>query len=437
MGRGAAFDGIVAGDCDMNGEQMSVEASRTSGAVTNDETGRRRLGDSRHWYLVPLLVYAVSRLVDALIITVASRRQVALTSTRSDYHVFDPTPAAPGYGGVVANWDGQWYWRIATRGYEVPASGSAEEGEALWAWAFPPVYPLLVRGVMTVTRLPFNWAASLVSVVAGAVAMMLMYRLVRRYGGPFLALVTVTLSCFFISAPLLQIAYSESLALAVLFAALNLLADRRYGWATSMVVLLAYTRLVTLPLAFVVLAHAVARWRAEGPFWRQDRRSAAVLCAMGVASVAGAALWMLTASLFIGLKAGTGRTVDQRELFQGWFRDVYDVFGAPGLLMLIAFVVLFGLNLVTRRGRIWGPELRAWSLAYLVYLFWFTPLLPAVFRYLLLVPTLVVILLGTPVKATRGTVGLLAVAVVALVIAQFWYAGNILVVFTEEARPGP
>jgi hypothetical protein len=129
--------------------------------------------------------------------------------------------------------------------------------------------------------------------------------------------------------------------------------------------------------------------------------------------------------------------MDQRSLFQGWVRDVYDLFGVNGLLLLALFVVLLGLNLLTSRGRIWGPELRAWSLAYLLYLLWFTPLLPAVMRYLLLVPTLPVMLLGLPRSASKVAVAGLGVIVACLLAAQYWYAENMLVVFTEDLRPGP
>ena len=411
--------------------EMSVEVSQAAAStgVTRDAPGR--------WYLVPLVVFALSRLVDTIFIALAARRQVALTATRQDYHVFDPTPASPGYSGVVANWDGQWYWRIATFGYQVPAPGSAGERDALWAWAFPPGYPAVVRGVMSVTGLSFTWAASVVSVLAGAAAMVLMYRLVLRYAGRWLATVTVVLSCFFISAPLLQVAYSESLALLLLMAVLNLLADRRYAFAALCVVLLSVTRIVTLPLLLVVIAHGWARWRTEGAFWRTEKRAGFFLALVGVTSVVGTVLWMLIAALFIGWEAGTKRSMNQRGAFQGWYRDVYEIFGPTGLILLVLFVVLLALNLLTQRGRVWGPELRAWSFAYPLYLFWFTPLLPAVFRYLLLVPTLPVILLGIPKRATRYAVALVVLAVAGLLLAQYWYAGNILVVFTEGLRPGP
>lgn len=423
-------DGIVASD--MSHDLRSVENTR----VITSRRARQHI-KTLPWYVVPLVIFLVSRVLDSFFIAFASRRQVALTATRQDYHVFFPTTASPGYEGVVANWDGQWYRRIAEFGYQTPTPGSPGAGEELWTWAFPPVYPLLVRGLMAVTGLPFAWAATAVSVVAGAGAMVLMYRLVLRYAGGFLAVATVVLSSFFISAPLLQVAYAESLALLLLMATLNLLASRRYGWAVACVVVLSFTRIVTLPLVAVVLAHGWSRWRSEGPFWKADRRSAFWLAVVGLASAVGAILWMLVASLFIGFSAGTRRSMNQRGLFQGWLRDVYDLFGPSGLFMLLLFVVLLGLNLLTSRGRVWGAELRAWSLAYPLYLFWFTPLLPAVLRYLLLVPTLPVLLVGLPLRATKVSVATLSIAAVFLAVGQYWYASNILVVFTQDLRPGP
>lgn len=426
-----AFDGIVAsvmGNSALKSTEVA-EGFRIRGPLRSAWAGR--------WYVVPLAIFVVSRLVDTVILALASRRQVALPASRQDYHVFFPTPASPGYQGIVANWDGQWYARLATFGYQTPAPGAPHAGEALWAWAFPPVYPLLVRGLMELFSLSFITAATIVSVVSGAGAMVLMYGLVLRYAGKFLAICTVTLSSFFVSAPLLQIAYAESLALLLLMAALNLLATRRYGWAATCVVVLSFTRIVTLPLVAVVVAHAWVRWRSEGPFWRTDRRGALQLGVVGVAALVGTVLWMLVASLFIGLSAGTRRSEEQRTLFQGWFRDLYQLFGLGGLLLLLVFLVLLALTLLTPRGRVWGPELRAWSLAYPVYLFWFTPLLPAVMRYLLLVPTLPVVLTGLPQRRNTAAVVALGVVVLGLVAVQYWYAGNIIVVFTTELRPGP
>src|SRR5689334_15878101 len=67
------------------------------------------------WF--PLAVFAATRTVDALLIVAASHHQVALVARDPNYHLNYPSPADPGYTLVAANWDGQWYRRIAAVGY--------------------------------------------------------------------------------------------------------------------------------------------------------------------------------------------------------------------------------------------------------------------------------------------------------------------------------
>ena len=405
-------------------------------------TVRRLLLGTQAWLLrwwLPLAIFAASRAVDTVFLAVAAGDQVALTQTRDDYYVYEPTPAHPGYDGIVSNWDAQWYRRIATEGYQAPtpADGPADTYSELWKWAFPPAYPLLVRLVMLLTTLSFPVAATIVSCLAGAGAMILLYRLVIRTGGRFLAAVTVLFSSFFVSAPLLQIGYSESLALLFLMAALNFLVDRHYLWASAAVLALSMTRIVTLPLLLAVLVHAYLRYRQEGPFWRRRQREAAALGLVGAMSVFGLFAWMLLASLFIGAEAGMARSAGYRNLYLGWFEGAYKLFGVTGPLLIGAFILLLALLMVSPRARSWAPELRAWSVAYPAFLMATTPILPAVLRYLLLTPTLPVMLAGTPREATRRNLAWVAVVLVVLILCQRWYAANIIVVWTTELRPAP
>ena len=367
-----------------------------------DSAPSRHIGHTaRAWLLrwwVPLTIFAASRVVDAVFLAMAAEDEVALSRTRLDYYVYEPTPADPGYWGIVSNWDAQWYRRIATDGYELPAPGASavDTRNTLWTWAFPPAYPMVVRLVMTVTTLSFPVAATIVSCLAGAVAMVLMYRLVIRTGGAFLAGVTVLFSSFFVSAPLLQIGYSEALALLFLMAALNFMVDRHYLWATAAVLALSMTRLVTLPFLLVVAVHAYLRYRAEGRFWRTRRTEAAALALAGAMSVFGLLSWMLLASVFIGTKAGMERSAGQRSLYLGWFEDAYHLFGLAGPVLVGCFLLLVAGSMLVPSARVWAPELRAWSAAYPAFLLAMTPILPAVLRYLLLTPTLPVLLAGTP-----------------------------------------
>ncbi|WP_442275768.1 hypothetical protein [Terrabacter sp. 2TAF16] len=401
------------------------------------DAGAARAWLARWW--VPLTIFAASRIVDAVFLALAAEDQVALNRTRADYYVYDPTQADPGYSGIVSNWDAQWYRRIATEGYELSAPGgsTADTRNTLWTWAFPPAYPMIVRLVMALTSLSFPVAATIVSCLAGAGAMVLMYRLVIRTGGPFLAGVTVLFSSFFISAPLLQIGYSEALALLFLMAALNFMVDWHYLWATAAVLALSMTRLVTLPFLLVVIVHAYLRYRREGAFWRTERAGAASLALAGAMSIFGLFSWMLLASVFIGTDAGMERSAGQRSFYLGWFEDAYHLFGPAGPIIVGCFLLLVAGSMLVPSASVWAPELRAWSAAYPAFLLAMTPILPAVMRYLLLTPTLPVLLAGTPRQPTRRTLAWVGFVLVVLVLCQRWYAANIIVVWTEAPRPAP
>jgi hypothetical protein len=70
------------------------------------------------WF--PLTVYALTRLVDLILVLIAARHQIALSQDvpgLAGYKVWDPSPASPGYGSLASNWDGQWYMSIANHGY--------------------------------------------------------------------------------------------------------------------------------------------------------------------------------------------------------------------------------------------------------------------------------------------------------------------------------
>ncbi|QIM21430.1 hypothetical protein G7075_10340 [Phycicoccus sp. HDW14] len=132
--------------------------------------------------LVPLAVFAVARVVSGVMLAVTARLQPDLTDDPF-WHVEGTRPANPSYLEVLSNWDGQWFKTIALHGYGAVADGRASDQSAL---AFSPVYPFLVRAVMAVTGLGFEAAASGVSLVASAAAVVLLFRwlLVTRGRGP-------------------------------------------------------------------------------------------------------------------------------------------------------------------------------------------------------------------------------------------------------------
>jgi 4-amino-4-deoxy-L-arabinose transferase-like glycosyltransferase len=142
--------------------------------------------------------------------------------------------------------DGMGYVGIATAGPEV---------------MFPPLYPLLIAGVSFITG-DYEWAARLISIVAGATLPLLVFGIVSRLFGRRTALVAALLTCVhpFLVA-LSATTDSESLYFTLLLSGIYLVLrglDRpslRVWCLVGGVLALAY---LTRPEALVILAIAVA-----------------------------------------------------------------------------------------------------------------------------------------------------------------------------------
>ncbi|HEY8718758.1 hypothetical protein [Pengzhenrongella sp.] len=353
------------------------------------------------WWAQVLAVYAIARTFSALVLVVVAHTQAANGWT----------PAAPTYlqfTGLM--WDGSWYRQIAESGYPAQLPIGADGVVQQNAWAFYPLFPLLVRVLMRVTGAPWQAAAPLLNLALGAAAMLVIYRVVelgaarlpasweslsRRTargdnnsqfaasgpgagaagGGAALALSTVVLVAFFPTAVVLQVAYSESLALLLIASALLALVRRRYLYAALVVIALGFTRAVALPMAVVVVVHALVRWRAARRGGEAlGGRDVAALAGLVVVAVASGFAWQLVCAAVTGVPDGYLRTQAAwrgrpdvvplvpwldiaRWLFQGW-----------GPLVLGLVIAGFVALLTCPPARRLGPELRAWPAAYLVYL---------------------------------------------------------------------
>jgi hypothetical protein len=364
-----------------------------------------RPAHARHWLdsrgfalLFPLTAFLVTRLVVAFYVAVASKHQVALTAdTFPGMFIFHPSSADPGYGRIVSNWDGQWYQSIATNGYHVTRPGEVATHANVWAWAFPPAYPLLVGLLMDVTGFPFGAAASLVSCVAGAAAMMLLFHLLESTGGRGLATCGVILAACFVSAPLLQAAYSESLALLFVLWAVCLIRRRNYWLAIVPTGTLAFTRLIAPVLCVVVVVAIVDRVRTSGWSSVPARHRAGAVALMACGALGGFA-WPALAAHLMG-EAGRFNRTSQLAFGSriGWFGEAWSELGWPGLVSVSLLLAVPLLGAFTTRSRQWGIELRTWSAAYPAYILVLTPITGGVLRYMVLAPTLGLLWLG-PVR---------------------------------------
>jgi hypothetical protein len=355
------------------------------------------------WLWMPLAIFALARTVSAVFLISASRGQEATATLArggdalAGYFVYAPKPADPGYLGMVTNWDGQWYQWIATAGYLTPEVDASPE--AAWAWAFPPGYPATVRAVMEVTGWSFPAAAAVTSTTLGAIAMVLLFRLLEGSGGRWVAVVGVSATSFFVSAPLLQVAYSESLALLLLVGVLLLLRRRRWLGAAVVVLLLSTVRLISPPLALVGLA---VLWH---DIRRSGRRTPAELIRAGVfvlTCAAGPFLWSKVASRLLDVSvSGASRADDQFSRFTlGWFGTFAGALpvalAVPILAALAGIVVLLARIASGPGAAAWGPEVRAWCWAYPLYVLAVTPPTTGFIRYLLLAFPLALPLAGGP-----------------------------------------
>ena len=119
-----------------------------------------------------------------------------------------------------ARWDSVWYLAIAHGGYHHEAARTA----------FFPLYPLLLRGVGIVIGSDLI-AGVLVSIVAFAVALVVLYRLVALELGDELARLTVMLIAFCPMSYFFSALYSESLFLALSLACILQARTGRWAYA--------------------------------------------------------------------------------------------------------------------------------------------------------------------------------------------------------------
>jgi hypothetical protein len=324
-------------------------------------------------------VYAAARLLSFVVLERTAHFQVANVWTGAD----------PSYLQFAGIWDGDWYRRIAEAGYPLPLPVDALGQPLQSEWAFYPAYPFLVRAAMSVLGTSWVATAPTVSLLLGAGAVVVVHRLFARLAGPPVALGGVLLVSVFPTAPVLQLAYTESLALLALAASLYLLVTRRYLLAIPAVALLGFSRAVALPFAVVVLVHLVSRWRQRhgDPLTGSDLTRIVVL---GVASVLAGLAWPVVVGVATGdLAAYTEiqsawRGGSTEWLVPWWAVSRYLLgpwLGPVVLLGLLAALVGWVLH---PSAAVLGTELRGWCLAYLGYLLVVVDPFTSVFRFLLL-----------------------------------------------------
>ena len=188
-------------------------------------------------------------------------------------------PAPPGgddanFGWQVFNaWDGRHFEIIATSGYEFINDGKAHN------IAFLPLFPLLIKGLMTI-GLPFNIAGTLVNNLTFLASAILLFDWVKDRHGLANSRWIVATYLFCPFSLFGTVIYTEGCFLLCTVAALRSFDRGHYGWAAFWGALGTAIRLPALALMPTFL------WVA----WRQQRPFRAYLAA--IATTGGLIIYM-------------------------------------------------------------------------------------------------------------------------------------------------
>lgn len=381
-------------------------------------------------------IYAAARAVTTVFLLIAA--EMSGPSSRFGQ---DATLASLSMG-----WDGQWYWVVGTAGYpsELPLDDAGNVTQN--AWAFMPIYPALTRMLSVVVGGNYPLAAIVLSVVAGYLACLVLFRLLRERLDLSTSLWAVALFAACPLAAMFQMGYAESLFLLWLFLALWCLVRRRFGWLYLLIPLMGYTRPGVLAFALLLALYGIVRW---------FRRRTDALLATEIVHIVFLGLWAAVVGFSWQVIAGyvtsdpsayletelswrRGWTGDHEGAFVPfdgfvqaaaiWFR----LWGLPEVLgyvaLGVAIAALAALLIFEPHVRRLGPEVRLWSASYLIYLLLVFFPQSSIFRLLLpLAP------LYGAIAAPRHAAWRIGMLVVGL-IGQWWWIYQMLALGNTYAQ---
>jgi hypothetical protein len=371
------------------------------------------------------VVYVLARLVTTGFFALASN--LSGPGSRFGTH--------PLLGDLFIGWDAQWYWLTAVSGYPsvLPLTDSGAVAEN--SWAFMPLYAYLSAAVST----PFgSWGvgAVIVSLVAGYLSCLVLYRMLRmRLDVTASAWGVVLFACAPLSA-MFQVGYAEALFLLWLFLALWQVMRRRFAWLFLLIPLMGFTRPGVLAFALFLGLYGI---------WRLVRRRTDPLSLRETLLIGGAAVWAAIVGfswqVFASFATGDPHAYLATELAwrRNWISDAgADFLPFDGFLQatsfwfttwgpgpVVGFVVLglavaaiAALLLFEPHVRRLGVELRLWTASYVLYLLAVFFPQSSIFRLLIPVSPL-----WGALAAPRSTVWRVAVLAVAL-LGQWWWIYN-------------
>ncbi|HVN12069.1 MAG TPA: hypothetical protein VMT69_08240 [Kineosporiaceae bacterium] len=172
---------------------------------------------------------------------------------------------------VMLRQDGWWYTRLARDGYTGslrPPLGPHDFHHRYSGWAFYPGYPLVIRALHDVTRLPYLTSALVTSSVLGLGAVWAVYALADLFGGVPVARSAALLIALWPGSAAFSLPYSEGLFVAAVALGLMFMTRQRWIWAGACGAIAFATRptgLALLAAMAVVAGVRLVRHRDRRP----------------------------------------------------------------------------------------------------------------------------------------------------------------------------
>jgi hypothetical protein len=291
---------------------------------------------ARRTWLTVVGIYALARLVSVDLLIVAVQR-----------HLGTPVLAGPPFRlwhDALVRWDAIHYASIAAGGYPRTLPLSANGAVLANPWAFFPAFPTMAAALAQTFGMSFEAAAIAINLVAGAIAAVLLARLVSTFADENTTLRAVAIWAAFPTAFVLQVPYAEAIYL--LFAAgfLVALTSGRDVPAAWLLVGAGLSRGVLLPLV------AAAAVRVIGQVVRQ-RAMTRPIAALAASALVSPAAWIVVAGAATGrmnayaaTQRAWGFSSDLGVMAHGWAalaaREGASLLLHPTVVTLILAIVL-------------------------------------------------------------------------------------------------
>ncbi len=281
----------------------------------------------------------------------------------------------PGFLGFLNSWDTRWYEQIVQHGYPSRLPIDAVGDVKYNTWAFFPVFPVIVKGLMTITGLGYNVVSIAVATVFGGAATVALHRVLLGQFRRTQALWGALLFAFGPMSFLLQLGYAESTFLFFLFVALRFMQRKRYLAMIPFALVASFTHPGALALAAAIGVQGLHRlWRRNPIPHRQWITGIAAITVI----VAAALFWPILVTAITGDPSGyfdtelawwrayLGRVIFVP--FTPFFLFYGALWGIWGILLVVLVLAAVVFWMTRRSTRAYGADLWTFSAAYIAYL---------------------------------------------------------------------